>query len=64
MGPDVHGFDIVLDVKQIRRWSTAVGPHVTYVAVEGARHDVVLSLPGPRATAYAEIERWHGAYVG
>lgn len=63
MGPDVHGFDIVLDVKQIRRWSTAVGPHVTYVAVEGARHDVVLSLPEPRAQAYAEIDRWHTAYV-
>lgn len=63
MGPDVHGFDIVLDVKQIRRWSTAVGPHVTYVAIEGARHDVVLSLPGPREQAYAELGRWHAAYV-
>ena len=63
MGPDVHGFDIVLDVRQIRRWSTAVGPHVTYVAVEGARHDVVLSLPGPRARAYDELARWHTAYV-
>lgn len=64
MGPDVHGADIVLDVAQIRRWATAIGPHVTYVAVEGARHDVVLSLPGPRAAAYEQIERWHGAYVG
>jgi alpha-beta hydrolase superfamily lysophospholipase len=63
MGPDVHGFDIVLDVAQIRRWATAIGPHVTYVAVEGARHDVVLSLPGPRAAAYDQIERWHAAYV-
>ena len=48
MGDDVHGTDIVLDVAQIRHWATAFGPHVTYVAVEGARHDVVLSLPGPR----------------
>lgn len=64
MGPDVHGFDIVLDVAQIRRWATAIGPHVTYAAVEGARHDVVLSLPEPRAAAYDEIERWHAAYVG
>ncbi|WP_244928264.1 alpha/beta hydrolase [Nocardioides sp. W7] len=63
MGPEVHGFDIVLDVAQIRRWSTAVGPHVTYVAVAGARHDVVLSLPEPRGKVYAEIERWHAAYV-
>ena len=40
MGEEVHGTDIVLDVAQIRRWATAYGRHVTYVAVEGARHDV------------------------
>lgn len=63
MGPDVHGYDIVLEVPQIRRWATALGSHVTYVAIEGARHDVVLSLPEPRATAYAELGRWLAAYV-
>lgn len=63
-GDDVHNHDLVLDVRQIRRWATAVGRHVTYVAVEGARHDVVLSLPGPRARAYSEIERWLATYVG
>lgn len=62
-GDDVHNHDLVLDVRQIRRWATAVGRHVTYVAVEGARHDVVLSLPGPRARAYSEIERWLTTYV-
>ena len=45
MGEDVHGHDIVLDVEQIRRWAPSVGRHVTVVAVEGARHDVVLSRP-------------------
>ncbi|MFC4784970.1 alpha/beta hydrolase [Nocardioides sp. MAHUQ-72] len=64
MGDDVHSHDIVLDVEHIRRWSTAIGRHVTYAAVPGARHDVVLSLPGPRAAAYDEISRWHTAYVG
>lgn len=59
----VHGTDIVLDVAQIRRWSTAVGPHVTYVAVPGAKHDVVLSRPEARARAYAELDRWLSAYV-
>ncbi len=63
MGDDVHGTDIVLDVEQIRHWATAFGPHVTYVAVEGARHDVVLSLPGPRERVYDEIERWRTAFV-
>lgn len=64
MGPDVHGADIVLDVKQIRRWSTSVGSHVTYVAIEGARHDVILSQEVPRTRAYEEIARWHDTYVG
>ena len=63
MGDEVHGHDIVLDVGQIRQWATAVGSHVSYVAVPGARHDVVLSLPEPRQRAYDELGRWLGAYV-
>lgn len=63
MGDDVHAHDVVLDVPQIRQWAPAVGPHVTYVAVEGARHDVVLSRPEPRAKVYDELGRWHSAYV-
>ena len=63
MGEDVHSHDVVLDVPQIRQWAPAVGPHVTYVAVAGARHDVVLSRPEPRAKVYDELERWHSAYV-
>jgi len=59
----VHGTDIVLEVPQIRRWATAVGPHVTYVAVDGARHDVILSVPQVRKRAYDELGRWLGAYV-
>ena len=63
MGEDVHGTDIVLEVRQIRRWSTALGRHVTYVAVEGARHDVVLSRTTARERVYDEIGRWLAAYV-
>ncbi|GAB2757838.1 alpha/beta hydrolase [Nocardioides salsibiostraticola] len=63
MSEDVFSHDIVLDVAHIRTWATAVGPHVTYVAIPGALHDVVLSRPEPRRHAYAEIERWHSAYV-
>jgi alpha-beta hydrolase superfamily lysophospholipase len=63
MGEDVHGTDIVLEVRQIRRWSTALGRHVTYVAVEGARHDVVLSRPAARERVYDELGRWLTAYV-
>jgi alpha-beta hydrolase superfamily lysophospholipase len=63
MSEDVHGTDIVLDVSQIRRWATAYGPHVTYVAVEGARHDVVLSREEPRRAAYDAIATWMTAWV-
>ncbi|MGB0099379.1 MAG: alpha/beta hydrolase [Nocardioides sp.] len=63
MGEDAHGYDIVLEVPQIRQWATALGSRVTYVAIDGARHDVVLSRPEPRAAAYAELGRWVGAYA-
>ena len=63
MGEDVHATDIVLDVEQIRRWSPALGRHVTYVGIEGARHDVLLSRAEPRSRVYDELERWLTAYV-
>jgi alpha-beta hydrolase superfamily lysophospholipase len=60
---EVHRNDIVLDVAQIRRWSTALGRHVTYIGVDGAMHDIFLSRPTVRARAYAELGRWLDAYV-
>ena len=63
LGEDVHSTDIVLDVAQIRRWSSSLGRHVTYVGIEGARHDVFLSRAEPRARAFAELDRWVSAYV-
>lgn len=63
MGDDVHGTDIVLDVRQIRRWAGVLGTHVTSIAIEGARHDVTLSLPAVRARVYDELDRWMSTYV-
>lgn len=63
MDDDVFSSDIVLNVDQIRRWATAIGHHVTYVAIPGAQHDVVLSRPDVRARAYDEIRLWADAYV-
>ncbi len=60
---DALSHDIVLDVAQIRRWSTALGRHVTYVGVEGALHDVFLSRADARRRAYDELDRWLDAYV-
>lgn len=63
MSDDAHTHVIVLDVPQIRRWTTSVGPHVTYVAIDGARHDLVLSRPEPRQRVYDALGRWSGAYL-
>ena len=63
MGDDVHRNDVVLDVEQIRRWAPSLGRHVTSIAVEGARHDVVLSLPEARAQVYGALDAWLRAWV-
>jgi alpha-beta hydrolase superfamily lysophospholipase len=63
MDDDVHTRDIVLDVEQIRRWTPALGRHVTYVGIPDARHDVFLSRAEPRARAFDELGRWVSAYV-
>ena len=63
LGEDAHTHDIVLEVEQIRRHAPRLSRHVTVVSIPGARHDVVLSRPEPRAQAYDELRRWLGAYV-
>lgn len=63
IGEIAHSRDIVLDVKQIRRWAPAIGTHVTSVAIPGAKHDVTLSRPAVRKHVYDELDRWHAAYV-
>lgn len=63
MNDAVHANDIVLDVRQIRRWASSLGRHVTSVAVDGALHDVVLSRPDVRRRAYDLIDTWLRAWV-
>jgi len=62
--PEARSADIVLDPRQIARWSSALGPHVTCVRVAGGVHDLVLSAEPVRAQVFAEIDRWMAAYVG
>jgi alpha-beta hydrolase superfamily lysophospholipase len=50
--------DLVLDVTQIARWAGCIGDETTVVPIEGARHDVFLSLPEPRERAYAAVDGW------
>ena len=63
MSEEVHGHDIVLEVQQIRRWSSAVGKHVTLVSIDGAVHDVTLSRDPVRKQVYLELERFMDGYV-
>jgi alpha-beta hydrolase superfamily lysophospholipase len=55
--------DTVLDVAQIARWAGCLGGETTVVPIEGARHDVFLSLAEPRARAYAVMGDWLGRHV-
>ncbi len=50
--------DIVLDVTQIARWAGCLGSETTVVPIEGARHDVFLSLAASRERAYAAVDAW------
>jgi alpha-beta hydrolase superfamily lysophospholipase len=55
--------DIVLDVRQIRKWAPQLADHLTLVKVHGAIHDVTMSRAAVRECAFDEISRWHDAYV-
>ncbi|WP_137725094.1 alpha/beta hydrolase [Prescottella subtropica] len=58
--PSVDAADAVLDVDQIARWAGCLGNRTTIVPIDGARHDVFLSTPGPRAAALHEVDLWLG----
>lgn len=55
--------DAVLDVTQIARWAGCIGNRTTIVPIADAKHDVFLSLPGPRRAAYSELDRWLDWYL-
>ena len=50
--------DTVLDVTQIARWAGCLGGETTVRPVEGARHDVFLSLAQSRERAYSILNAW------
>jgi alpha-beta hydrolase superfamily lysophospholipase len=54
--------DSVLDVDQIVRWSTGLGPVVTIVRIEGGLHDLALSAAPARQRYFDAIDRWLSAY--
>ncbi|UOQ57047.1 alpha/beta hydrolase [Leucobacter allii] len=50
--------DTVLDVDAVARAALRLGATATIDRVDGALHDVFLSADGPRAEAYARLDRW------
>lgn len=55
--------DAVLDVTQIARWAGCIGNRSTIVPVVDAKHDVFLSMDGPRGVAYRELDLWLDEYL-
>ncbi|PJI94143.1 alpha/beta hydrolase [Luteimicrobium subarcticum] len=56
--------DVALDVDRVAQRSLDLGRHVTVARIEGALHDVLLSAPDVRASAYDVVRRWAEAYAG
>lgn len=54
----VNHADCIIDVAQTRRWAKELNAHYTLRSIEGARHDVFLSLSGPLAEAFAACDAW------
>ena len=50
--------DIVLDWRDIARWSRALGPRVTVLAFPGGMHDLVLSRPHIREEVFRQLFAW------
>lgn len=57
-GPAADVADVVLDVRQIQRWSGCLGGRTNIVPIEGARHDVFLSSAPVRRQAFGELDSW------
>jgi alpha-beta hydrolase superfamily lysophospholipase len=55
--------DAVLDVKQIARWAGCIGNRSTIVPIVDAKHDVFLSVPESRQSAYRALDQWLDWYL-
>ncbi len=55
--------DVVLDVRSLALRTLSLGDSVSLERIEGALHEVFLSLGPVRHEAYARLERWMRGYV-
>jgi alpha-beta hydrolase superfamily lysophospholipase len=54
----------VLNVADIQRYAAGLGRDVTYVAIEGGKHDLVLSPETARNLMFSELDTWMRAKLG
>jgi len=50
--------DLVIDTAQIAQWESSLGSELTDIPIKDARHDVFLSVPEVRASAYEAVGDW------
>jgi alpha-beta hydrolase superfamily lysophospholipase len=60
---EIQRGDAVLDVKQIARWAGCIGNRSTIVPIVDAKHDVFLSMPESRRSAYRALDQWLDWYL-
>ena len=59
-----HHADSVLNVADIERYAPGLGPDVTFVAIEGGKHDLILSPEAARNRMFSELDTWMRAKLG
>jgi alpha-beta hydrolase superfamily lysophospholipase len=52
--------DIILDWRQIARWSRTLGPRVSALQFPGGLHDLVLSRAEIRDEVFRQLFEWNG----
>ncbi|PJJ65006.1 alpha/beta hydrolase [Compostimonas suwonensis] len=61
--PAMMSADIVLNVDDIAERTVRLGPTVSVVRLDGALHDIMLSIEPVREEAYAQMTRWLRGYL-
>lgn len=59
--PEAMSADLVLDVRDMVRWQSALGPDVTDLTVPGGLHDLFLSAEPVREQVFTALEDWLNA---
>ena len=59
-----HHADAVLNVEDMKRYAPGLGRDVTFVQIEGGKHDLTLSRTQAREKLFTELDGWLRAKLG